>query len=75
MDLPECVEDITQWAFHKGISPESLSGFLRHSHRYHQFVHGERFRRADGARVPGYPEVAPLHNSPVSSHRRAKMEY
>jgi hypothetical protein len=53
MDLPECVEDITQWAFHKGISPESLSGFLRHSHRYHQFVHGERFRRADGAGVTG----------------------
>jgi hypothetical protein len=23
MDLPECVEDITQWAFHKGISPGS----------------------------------------------------
>jgi hypothetical protein len=38
MDLPECVDDITQWAFHKGISPGSLSGSLRHSHRYHQFV-------------------------------------
>src|SRR5437879_10683186 len=75
MDLPECVEDITQWAFHKGISPASLSGFLRHSHRYQQVVHCKKFRRTDGARVTGYPEVPPRHNSPVSSQHRAKMEY
>ncbi|MCU1319801.1 MAG: hypothetical protein JWP98_1319 [Edaphobacter sp.] len=45
--------------FHKGISPGSVSGFLRHSHRYHQFGHCERFRRADRARVTGNPEFNP----------------
>src|SRR6266851_9508880 len=61
--LLECMEDIMAMGeFHEGISPGSLSGFLRHSHRYPQFIYCERFGREDRARVTGNTE---LTNDPI----------
>jgi hypothetical protein len=51
MDLPELAEDTRDGTFHKDISIGSLLGLLRHSHRYHQFVHRERV--IAGQIVPG----------------------
>jgi hypothetical protein len=51
MDLRELAEDTRDGTFHKDISIGSLLGLLRHSHRYHQFVHRERV--IAGQIVPG----------------------
>jgi hypothetical protein len=51
MDLRELAEDTRDGTFHKDISIGSLLGLLRHSHRYHQFVHRERV--VAGQIVPG----------------------
>jgi hypothetical protein len=56
-EFPECVEDITQWGVHKGISPKVFQASGAIHTRYHQFVHCERV--IAGRLCPGDGQSAP----------------